>query len=209
MRYLMLNKPKGYVTARWDANRKAVMELFSEQDRSSLFPVGRLDKNTEGLLLVTDDGNLCFDLMSPKSLVEKTYFFYAVGEIDAGKIEKIENGLKIYPNSDFVTSRAKFRLLGETVISEIADLLDYEDLKLARRKESLPVFFATLKITEGKKHQVKRMMRAVGCRVLYLKRIAIDEVRLDKDLKAGEYRPLTECEIEALKSSANARKCKQ
>ncbi|MBR5242576.1 MAG: pseudouridine synthase [Clostridia bacterium] len=199
----MLNKPKGYVTARQDANRPAVMELFSEEERSVLFPVGRLDRNTEGLLLVTDDGGLCFDLMSPKSLVEKTYFFYAVGKIDEEKIEKIENGLKIYPNLDFVTSKASFKLLGETVISNITELLDYEDLKLARRRETLPVFYATLTITEGKKHQVKRMMRAVGCRVLYLKRIAIAGVGLDENLKRGEYRQLTDEEVKILKSSVN------
>ena len=199
----MLNKPKGYVTARCDANRPAVMELFSDEERSTLFPVGRLDKNTEGLLLVTDDGGLCFDLMSPKNLVKKTYFFYAVGSIDEEKIEKIENGLKIFLNVDFVTSRASFKLLGETVISEISELLDYEDLKLARRKEYLPVFSATLTITEGKKHQIKRMMRAVGCRVLYLKRIAIAGVELDENLKSGEYRMLTDKEIATLKSSVN------
>ena len=199
----MLNKPKGYVTARCDANRPAVMELFRDEERSTLFPVGRLDKNTEGLLLVTDDGGLCFDLMSPKKFVKKTYFFYAVGSIDEEKIEKIENGLKIYPNVDFVTSRASFKLLGETVISEISELLDYEDLKLARRKENLPVFSATLTITEGKKHQIKRMMRAVGCRVLYLKRIAIAGVELDENLKSGEYRMLTDKEIATLKSSVN------
>lgn len=203
MRYLMLNKPKGFVTARRDANRRAVMELFSEEDRNTLFPVGRLDKNTEGLLLVTDDGSLCFDLMSPKSLVEKTYFFYAIGSLDEEKIGRIENGLKIYPKSDFVTSRAKLCLLGETVISQIDDLLDYEDLKLARRKEDLPVFSATLTITEGKKHQVKRMMLAVGCRVLYLKRMRIASLSLDEGLKSGEYRPLTEEELESLKNSIN------
>ena len=204
MRYIMLNKPKGFLTARRDANRRAVMELLPEEDRDTYFPIGRLDKTTEGLLLVTDDGNLCFDLMNPKSLVEKTYFFYALGDIDDEKIERIENGLKIFPNSDFVTSRATFKLLGKAAISDIIDLLDYEDVKLARRKKDLPVFYATLTITEGKKHQVKRMMLAVGCRVLYLKRLAIAGVRLDDKLKSGEYRELTEGELESLKSSINA-----
>ena len=204
VRYLMLNKPKGYVTARADANHRVVMELFGEEDRNSLFPVGRLDKNTEGLLLITDDGALCYDLMSPSSLVEKTYFFYALGGIDDEKIEKIENGLRIYPNLDFVTSSASFKLLGETVISNITELLDYEDLKLARRRADTPIFSATLTITEGKKHQVKRMLRAIGCRVLYLKRIQIGGVMLDENLKIGEYRQLYDDEIEALKNSVNA-----
>ena len=203
MRYLMLNKPKGYVTARADANHRVVMELFGEEDRNSLFPVGRLDKNTEGLLLITDDGALCYDLMSPSSLVEKTYFFYALGGIDDEKIEKIENGLRIYPNLDFVTSRASFKLLGETVISNITELLDYEDLKLARRRADTPIFSATLTITEGKKHQVKRMLRAIGCRVLYLKRMRIASLSLDEGLKSGAYRPLTEEELESLKNSIN------
>ena len=197
----MLNKPKGYVTARWDANRKAVMELFSEEDKNSLFPVGRLDKNTEGFLIITDDGELCYNLMSPKSLVEKTYFFYATGMPNDEGIERLRQGLKIYPNSDFSTSAATFSLVGKTFLSEIYDLLEYEDQKLAKRKPDTPIFSATLTITEGKKHQVKRMMRAIGCRVVYLKRVAIGGVNLDESLKKGEYRSLSEYEIEMLKNS--------
>ena len=208
VRYLMLNKPKGYVTARRDENKKAIMDLFSDGDRDILFPVGRLDKNTEGLLLITDDGELCFNLMCPEALVEKTYFFYALGSVNTEEVEKIENGVKIYPGVDFITSRASFNLLGSTVLSEIYDLLDYEDKKLARRKGDLPIFCATLTITEGKKHQVKRMMRAVGCRVLYLKRLSIGGVRLDEDLPPGGYRELTDTELQMLRNVAFSRNCK-
>ena len=103
----MMNKARGYLTARVDARSKTVMDTFSLDDKITLFPIGRLDKDTEGLLIITDDGALCQRLTSPESKIPKTYAFIALGEITDEQASEIERGVKIYANRDFITSRAK------------------------------------------------------------------------------------------------------
>ena len=94
-RYFMFNKPKGCVTARTDSLSKTVMDYFPEECRQTMYPVGRLDKDTEGLLLITDDGMLCRKLLLPKSHVPKTYFFYAIGELTEEKVSAISEGVEM------------------------------------------------------------------------------------------------------------------
>lgn len=197
MRYYMLNKPKDTLTACRDERGAVVMDCFPEGERAGLFPVGRLDRDTEGFLLVTDDGTLSFSLMQPEFHVEKTYYFYALGVLDDEKCRALEAGVPIFENGKR-TAPAKIRRLGSTTLREILPYLSGKDRKVNDRRGDQPVTEATLTITEGKKHQVKRMLKAVRCRVLYLRRIAIGGVTLDPALAPGEYRPLTDGELAAL-----------
>ncbi len=193
----MLNKPKDTLTACRDERGAVVMDCFPEGERAGLFPVGRLDRDTEGFLLVTDDGTLSFSLMQPEFHVEKTYYFYALGVLDDEKCRALEAGVPIFENGKR-TAPAKIRRLGSTTLREILPYLSGKDRKVNDRRGDQPVTEATLTITEGKKHQVKRMLKAVRCRVLYLRRIAIGGVTLDPALAPGEYRPLTDGELAAL-----------
>ena len=203
MQYYMLNKPKGCITASRDERHCVVMDLFDENLRDSVFPVGRLDRDTEGFLLVTDDGELCFKLMSPKSGVEKTYFLWAVGDVTDDEIEALERGVRITDKGDIISAPARVRLIGRDVLYNIRHMLVGKDAKMNGRRGEIPVVCLEVTITEGKKHQVKRMMRAVGCKVVYLKRLSIAGVALDENLPLGKYRPLTEEELERLKNAVS------
>ena len=150
------------------------MDYLTDTVRSDLFPVGRLDIDTEGLLLITNDGALAHDLLSPAKHVEKTYYAVIDGVVTEKDVNSFENGVDI--GEEKLTKPGKLRILKSESESEIE-----------------------LTITEGRFHQVKRMFEAVGKKVLYLKRISMGPLQLTDDLKPGEYRPLTEEEITALK----------
>lgn len=158
----MMNKARGYLTARVDARSKTVMDTFSLDDKITLFPIGRLDKDTEGLLIITDDGALCQRLTSPESKIPKTYAFIALGEITDERASEIERGVKIYANRDFITSRAKVSIECRKTVSDFFEFLSEEDKRLAKRKPTLPAVYGTVEITEGKKHQVRRMIGSAG-----------------------------------------------
>lgn len=170
--YYMLHKPAGVITATEDNMHETVMSLFGENARKDLFPVGRLDKDTEGLLLITNDGELSHALLSPRKHVPKTYFVEVPEKLDLGQIEALEQGLDI--GDDKKTLPAKVEILDDTHIH--------------------------LTICEGRYHQVKRMLKAVGSEVLYLKRVSFGTLTLDDTLEKGSYRPLTEEEITALRN---------
>ncbi len=198
-RYYMFNKPAGCITARHDERHKTVMDYFPEEEREKLFPVGRLDKDTEGLLLITDDGELTFKLLSPSYGKEKTYFFYAKGLANEEKLAELSEGIHIYDDSDFITAPARVSITEKTTLGNIKEYLSADDRSLAIKKADLPVIGGYITITEGKKHQVKRMIRYTGPKVVYLKRISMDSLTLDPSLTKGEYRPLCEEEISLLK----------
>lgn len=198
--YYMFHKPRGCITARRDERHATVMDYFPEESRDVLFPVGRLDKDTEGFLLITDDGELCFELMSPKNEVPKTYFFWALGVLAEEKIREIESGVSIYKGRDFETAPAKIELLKTAKLHEIKELLSEEDAKMSRRRGEMTVTAAYITITEGKKHQVKRMIRYAGCRVLYLKRVQIGGLALDAVLPRGAYRALNSEEVNLIRN---------
>ena len=199
MRYYMLNKPKGCVTARRDARHRTVMDYFPECDRDLLFPVGRLDRDTVGFLLVTDDGMLCTRLMRPESHIEKTYFFIAKGEMSEENVTRLEAGIDISVKRMSKTKPASLEILERTTLGEVVSYLDEDNRKIALSRPDLPAFVGRLTITEGKKHQVKRMIRYFGAKVVYLRRISLGGVALDESLAEGEYRELTEEELEILK----------
>ncbi|WP_374286828.1 pseudouridine synthase [Lactococcus sp.] len=180
--YYLLNKPQGVVSATKDNLDSTVVDLLAAEDfRSDIFPVGRLDKNTEGLLILTNDGALGHDLTQPKKHVEKEYFAHIDGEVTAEIVQKfadgltLKNGEKVKPGEVFVEKTMESKTQSG-MMSEIRII-----------------------IHEGKFHQVKRMFEAVGMYVLYLKRIRMGNLQLDADLSLGQYRTLTENEIESLK----------
>ena len=171
--YYMLNKPAGVVSATTDRQDKTVVELISSKKRRDLFPVGRLDKDTEGLLLITNDGELAHRLLSPKKHVDKVYYVKVQGIVDEADQEIFAEGMSIGNGETALPSKLEILYSGE--ISEIR-----------------------VTIQEGKFHQVKRMFHAVGKEVIYLKRLSMGTLLLDETLKSGEYRALTKEELKRL-----------
>lgn len=172
--YFMLNKPQGVVSATEDRRFQTVVDLIDTARRKDLFPAGRLDIDTEGLLLITNDGQLAHQLLSPKKHVDKVYFARVEGILPSDVKEQFAKGLTL--DKEVKTLPARLELLKEGPVSEVR-----------------------LTIHEGKFHQVKRMFEAVGCRVLYLKRLSMGSLVLDETLAPGEYRRLTDDELRALK----------
>jgi len=198
LEYYMLHKPRGCISARRDERHKTVMDYFPEEKREALFHVGRLDKDTEGLLIITNDGKLCFDLMKPEKEVEKTYFFWVQGILTEESIRELESGVGIYNDKEKITAPAKITTESTATLKDIKELLCGSDIRVSNRRGELPVTSGYITITEGKKHQVKRMLKYVGCRVVYLKRLKIGGLKLDPDLPPGAYRPLTKAELKNL-----------
>ena len=194
--YYMFNKPRGCITARRDDRHKTVMDYFPGEQRFCLHPLGRLDLDTEGLLIVSDDGMLDQLIMQPERHVEKKYYFWAIGEPTPEKIQQLERGVVIEEGS--VTRPAKVRVVSTAKMRDICHLLSDRHRPKLMKNPDVPVFEGYLTITEGKKHQVKRMLRAVRCCVVYLKRVAIGGVELDESLNPGEYRSLTQKELNDL-----------
>lgn len=176
------------------------MDYFPEQIRNTHFPVGRLDKDTEGLLLITNDGRLTKAILTPENKIEKNYYFLAVGSIDEESRRRVEAGVKIYKNREEPTAPSKIDIISCRTLGDVKNMLSESDRKTAVRKPDLPVVEGTVKVTEGKKHEVKRMIRFAGAKVVYLKRIKIANLELDGSLEKGEYRPLTKAELISLKS---------
>ena len=199
--YIMLHKPRGCITARRDERHKTVMDYLPEEIRNTHFPVGRLDRDTEGLLLITNDGKLTRKLLNPDSKIAKTYYFVAQGSPDPERIEELRHGAHVYYNREEKTAPSEIEILGACTLREVAEPLSDEDSLLRLKKPHLPCVFGTVKITEGKKHQVKRMLRYAGARVIYLKRLSMATLTLDESLEKGSHRPLTEEEIQALFSA--------
>ena len=199
MLYYMFNKPQGCVTARSDALHRTVMDFFPDELAVQLHPVGRLDKDTCGLLIFTNDGDLDQMIMQPGKHISKTYFFYALGTMDDEKKQRLENGIQM---SGYVTKKARFEFLDEYRIHELKDLMPEDRAERYMKYPDGPAFSAKLTITEGKRHEVRLMLEAVGCRIFYLRRESIGTLMLDKKLAEGEYRPLTDEELAMLRSES-------
>ncbi len=195
-RYYMFNKPRGCITARRDDRHSTVMDWFDEEDRFLLHPLGRLDLDTEGLMVVTDDGKLDMRVMNPQGHVPKKYYFWAIGQGDDDKKARLESGVDI--GWGWITQPAQAEWVSSGQLQDICHLLGDRYRDRLMRNPTVPVFDGYLTITEGKKHQVKRMLKAVGCCVVYLKRVSIGALQLDESLAPGEYRPLTQSELEDL-----------
>lgn len=202
--YYMFHKPGDCITARKDEYKKTVLDYFPEKDRLGLFPVGRLDMDTEGLLFLTNDGDFDHMLMYPEKHVDKTYFFWAFGELNSEKINQLQSGIAIYDDEDVLTKPASIEVECEGLFDELRDKMNIE--AYLHKKKNLynqKVVSGYITITEGKKHQVKRMLKAMGCYVVYLKRISIGPIKLDDKLEKGKYRPLSEIEYLELKKNSH------
>lgn len=184
--YLMLYKPAGVVSATEDGKDKTVLDLVREQSAASpeeacatgyflgkreLFPVGRLDKDTEGLLLLTDDGELAHRLLSPKKHVDKVYFARLCGEVPDDAVKRFSEGIQV--GQDYKALPAKLNVVSSR--NGVSEVL--------------------ITLREGKFHQVKRMCHEIGCEVTYLKRISMGNISLDETLLPGQCRKLTEKEV--------------
>lgn len=194
MRYYMLNKPGGVITATFDKYSDTVMDCFPEDIREGLFPIGRLDRDTEGLLIVTDDGDFAFRMLRPEFGITKRYFFRAFGEIDREKIEKLKNGGALYGNGE--TARPAF--LSDIVLSTVqndAGFIPEEDRAHALKNPFGKTFSAVITVTEGKRHEVKLLLKSIGYKIFYLQRISMGSFVLDPVLKPGEFRKFTSEEI--------------
>ena len=170
--YYMLHKPAGIISATEDSMHQTVLDYFKEEPCKNLYPVGRLDKDTEGLLLITNDGELGHRLLSPRHHIPKTYYVELLKQINSDDVSRLEEGIDI--GEKRLTLPAKIQILTDKSLY--------------------------ITITEGKFHQIKRMFEAVDNKVQYLKRISMGELRLDATLPIGQYRRLTSDEISYLKS---------
>lgn len=174
--YYMLYKPAGVVSATEDKHDKTVIDLIESRKRKDLFPVGRLDKDTEGLLLITNDGAMAHRLLAPRKHVDKVYYARVHGRVNEDTVHQFAMGLNIgTADTEEWTRPAKLEIVQSGEDSEIR-----------------------LTIQEGKFHQVKRMFQTVGMEVTYLKRESMGSLTLDETLKLGEYRELTTEELENL-----------
>lgn len=196
--YYMFHKPAGCITATKDKENKTVFDFFHKDNMNGVFHVGRLDKDTEGLLLLTNDGEFEHHLMHPKKHVEKTYFFWALGSLSEEDKKKLEQGVYI-GKGEILTKPAKIKVHKHGMYKDFKNEIQSTNLNnIDSERYNQPVVSGYLTISEGRKHQVKRMLKAVGCYVVYLKRISIGELMLDDTLEKGEYRGLTEDEIRKL-----------
>lgn len=169
--YIMLNKPQGVISATEDARDQTVIDLLpANLQHFEPFPVGRLDKDTEGLLLLTNDGQLAHHLTSPRRGIEKTYYAKISGEVTDADVKAFQCGVTL--DDGYVTKPGQLSILKSDNISEIE-----------------------LTITEGKYHQVKRMFLAVNHEVIYLKRIRMGDIELDDQLELGSFRELNDEEL--------------
>ena len=170
--YLMLNKPKDYISATFDPKLPTVLELLEfPYSNMELFAVGRLDIDTTGFLILTNDGKFSYNVTNPKKKVNKKYLVTLRDDISSNQIESLENGI-YFEKEDFTTENAK--------VEEISKRKIY------------------LTISEGKFHQVKRMLEYVGNEVVELKRVSIGNLSLDEKLELGEYREITNTELEEI-----------
>ena len=169
--YLMMNKPADVISATWDKMDQTVIDLLIEEDRHfEPFPVGRLDKDTEGLLLLTNDGKLAHQLLTPKNNIAKTYMAKVKHPIDEEDVKRFAEGIQL---EEFMTKPAVLERTVDDLIIRVT-------------------------ITEGKFHQVKRMVHAIDNEVLHLQRVSMGSLKLDESLALGEYRELTDEELSSL-----------
>lgn len=186
--YYMFHKPFGCVTARRDDRYPTVMDYFSELHNDNLNPVGRLDRETTGLLLITDDGMWNQKLTHPAYHKEKTYEFTVLGDLTKERIRTLENGV-LLKGAASLTSPARITITGHNILSDILPSLHPEvQASISSNLPDHPVTFGTITITEGKKRQIRRMMKSVHCCVIELKRISIGNICLDPQLKPGEWK---------------------
>ena len=191
--YYMLNKPAGVITATEDGQMRTVLDLLRESvSRKGLFPVGRLDRDTEGLLLITDDGQLAHRLLSPAKHVDKTYYAVVTGTVTEEDVRLFAEGLRV--DDGFTAMPAVLQIMESGTCGNAP-----EKISTPETEDGGQYTQTCVTIREGKFHQIKRMFAAVGKEVLYLKRLSMGTLKLDPSLEPGQFRELTEEEAAALR----------
>ena len=188
--YYMFNKPFGCITARRDDRHPVVMDWFRSLKNEDLSPVGRLDRETEGLLVITDNGMWNRKMTRPEFHTEKRYAFTVMGDLTEEKIAILENGVMLN-GSDALTAPSKVTVTGRSTLGEVMPALHPEVQEKSRHNPpERPVTFGTITITEGKNRQIRRMMKQVRCLVLQLKRLSMGDIVLDDTLAPGEWKEI-------------------
>lgn len=222
--YYLLNKPQGVISAVKDEAHGAVCvtDLIEDKLRKDLFPVGRLDRDTEGLLLITNDGDLCHRLLSPKNHVDKTYYAELDGPLTAEMIRRLETGVDIGDETPTRPCRIELSDSGEYAGKSPSERGGTSDLPVPKgdrrppaaaacvqeppagtscRRTPPAAAFCRITIHEGRYHQIRRMFETQGLTVTFLKRLTMGPLILDDALAPGQYRRLTEEELTALKAA--------
>lgn len=188
--YYMFNKPFGCVTARRDDRYPVVMDWFRDLGNENLSPVGRLDRETEGLLIITDDGMWNREMTRPEFHREKQYEFTVMGELTKEKIAQLESGV-LLNGDEQMTAPARVTVRGHSTLGETLPNLHPEvRQKSLHNPPDRPVTFGSITITEGRNRQIRRMMKEVRCLVLQLKRVSMGDIILDESLAPGEWKEI-------------------
>ncbi|MCD8356933.1 MAG: pseudouridine synthase [Clostridia bacterium] len=189
----MMNKPAGCVSACRDTQHKTVLDFFPAEERVGLFPMGRLDKNSVGILLITDDGKLNRQLLAPENHIEKQYYVWGVGMLTEKKLDMLRNGVSVKGLSKPLKADS-IRFLKQSKLCEIpVPIFKNRNYLLEEQPEQM-AFCLEIVLTEGKRHEIKRLLEAIDCVAVALKRVSFAGIALDKSLKPGEYRKITEQE---------------
>ena len=188
--YYLFHKPFGCVTARRDDRYPTVMDWFRDLDKENLSPVGRLDRETEGLLVITDDGQWNRQMTRPEFGLEKCYTFTVLGDLTPEKVATLEQGVIL--NGDTVpTAPAFITITGRSTLGEVLPTLHPEiQEKTWHNPPDRAITFGTIVITQGKNRQIRRMMKAVRCLVLQLKRVRMGSITLPDDLQPGQWKEI-------------------
>ena len=190
-RYYMFHKPFGCVTARRDDRHPTVMDWFRDLGNENLSPVGRLDRETEGLLIITDDGMWNRQMTRPEFHRAKTYEFVVMGDLTPEKVARLEAGVMLNGETG-PTAPAVIAVTGRSTLAETLPALHPEIQEKTRHNPmDRTVTFGTITITEGRNRQIRRMMKAVRCLVLRLKRVSMGEIVLDDALAPGEWKEIS------------------
>lgn len=187
--YYQFYKPAGCVTALRDETEPTILEYLGALDMTRLRPVGRLDRDTEGLLILTDDGTYNQRMTHPDAGVEKEYFFWAMGTLTEEKCTKLAQGVRLPGMVGEITRPAKIVPAETSTLEHIHEFIKGKDReRILKNRPDKPVFSGYITVTEGRKHEVKRLLKSIGCCCVYLKRVRMGEVVLFCDLKPGETR---------------------
>lgn len=187
--YYIFHKPAGCVTALRDATHPTILSYLGALDMTKLRPVGRLDYDTEGLLILTDDGAYNQYMTHPADGVEKEYFFWAMGNFTEEKRKKLESGILLNGEEEAPARPAKLSLVQESKLTEIYNYIRGKQKEhILKNRPDTPVFSGYITVTQGRKHEVKRLLKSIGCCCIYLKRVRMGDVVLPEDLDVGKVR---------------------
>ena len=190
--YYIFHKPAGCITALRDATHPTILTYLGALDMTRLRPVGRLDCDTEGLLILTDDGAYNQYMTHPDRAVEKEYFFWAIGNFTEEKRGKLESGILLNGEEKTAVRPAKLTLVQESKLKKIYDYIRGKQKEhILKNRPDPPVFSGYITVTQGRKHEVKRLLKSIGCYCVYLKRVRMGDVVLPEDLGVGKVQEFT------------------